>query len=155
MRGQVPYGGPTGGALAIFYGCIVVWVIVASVVIRRATRGVTGPSFKRRRRYHAGYGSVLIADYALQGALYHAGASHSIVYGIYPTTAPFFFAGAVVVTMGVLREESRSMVLGMGLFAVGIGGAFAGPVAAWLVCGIALAAGLAGFAGIRLTQQHR
>jgi hypothetical protein len=154
VRGQAPYLGPSGGALAIFYGCIVAWVIVASAVVRRATIGVSGLSSQRRRRYRAGYGAVLVADYALQGALYHAGASHAIVYGIYPTTAPFFFAGAVVVTMAALREERLTMALGIGLLAVATGGAFAGPVAAWLVSGIALAAGLSGFAVVRLSRQR-
>ncbi len=153
-RDQAPFLGPSLGALAIFYGCIVVWGIVASAVVRRATSGVSGPSYQRRRRYRAGYGSILLADYALQGALYHAGASHAIVYGIMPTTVPFFLGGAAVVTMGVMREERQIVALGVGLLAVGVAGAYAGAAASWLICGIALSVTLAGFAAVRFSRQR-
>ncbi|MFI5035864.1 MAG: hypothetical protein ACHQFZ_06630 [Acidimicrobiales bacterium] len=154
VRGQAPFVGPSGGALAIFYGCIIVWIVVVSAVVRRALQGVSGGPSLRRRKYNAGFGIILIADFVLQGALYHAGASHAIVYGIYPAVAPFFFAGPVFVTMGVLREERLTMAFGIGLIAVGTGGAYAGPATAWLVAGIALAAALAGFAAIRYSRQR-
>ncbi|NNN16545.1 MAG: hypothetical protein HKL82_11920 [Acidimicrobiaceae bacterium] len=128
------------------------WIIVVSAVVRRALRGVSGGPSQRQRRYNAGFEIILIADFVLQGALYHAGASHAIVYGIYPASAPFFFAGAIFVTMGVLRVERATMALGIALFAVGTGGAYAGPVTAWLVSGIALSVALVVFAAIRLSR---
>ncbi len=154
VRDQVPYVGPSGGALVIFYGCIVVWIIAVSTVVRRALSGVSGASSQRRRRYRAGYGAILIADVALQGALYHAGASHAIVYGVYPAVAPFFFGGAAFVTMGVTREDRLTMALGATLLAVGVGGAYSGPIVVWLVTGIALALMLTFFAALRFVQRR-
>ena len=152
-RGQHPYVGPSGGALAVMYGCLVAWIVAVTVVVQRATSGVSGPSV-RSRRYRAGSVVIIIAYAAFQGALYHAGASHSIVYGIYPATAPWLFAGTAFVTIGALREEVRALVLGIVLVAIGIGGAFAGPVAAWLVSGIGLCAALAGFAAIQAMRRR-
>lgn len=154
VRHQTPYVGPSGGALAIFYGCIIVWVIVVSAVVRRALSGVSGGPSQRRRRFNSGFGIILVANFVLQGALYHAGASHAIVYGIYPAAGPFFLAGAVFVTMAVIREERLTMAFGVGLLAVATGAAYAGPVAAWLVAGIALATALGGMAAVRYAR-HR
>jgi len=153
VRRQVPYVGPSGGALAVMYGGIVAWIVAVSVVVQRATSGVSGPSVKSRR-YRAGSVVIIVAYSAFQGALYHAGASHAIVYGIYPATAPWLFAGTAFVTMGALREEGRALALGIVLVAIGIGGAFAGPVAAWLVSGVGLCVALVGFAALQATRRR-
>ena len=153
VRGQSPYIGPSGGALAVMYGGILAWIITVSVVVRRALDGVSGPS-TRARAYRAGYVAIIFAYSLFQGALYHAGASHAIVYGIFPASAPWLFAGTVFLTLGALREDGRAMVLGLALLAIGIGGAFAGPIAAWLVSGIALSAVLVSFATIQMSRRR-
>jgi hypothetical protein len=153
VRGQSPYVGPSGWALAVMYGSIVVWVVAVTSVVRRATSGVSGPSVKRRD-YRLGYLIIIIAYSVFQGALYHAGASHAIVYGIYPATMPWLFFGTAFVTIGALRQDGRASALGGFLIALGIGAAFAGPVVAWLVSGIGLCALLVGFAVVQ-TARHR
>jgi hypothetical protein len=153
VRGQSPYVGPSGGALAVMYGGIVAWIVTVTSVVRRATSGISGRSVERRR-YSAGYLAIMIAYSVFQGALYHAGASHAIVYGIFPATAPWLFAGTVFVTIGALREDARASALGVFLIAIGLGGAFAGPIAAWLVSGIGLSAALAGFAAVQVARRR-
>jgi hypothetical protein len=153
VRGQHPYVGPSGGALAVMYGGIIVWIVAVVLVVQRATNGISGRSAKGRT-YRAGYLVVIIAYSLFQGALYHAGASHAIVYGIFPASAPWLFAGTVFLTFGAIREEGRAMVLGIILIAIGIGGAFAGPVAAWLVSGIGIGGVLVGFAGVQAVKRR-
>ena len=153
VRGQSPYVGPSGGALAVMYGGILAWIVAVSLVVQRAISGIRGPS-TRSRKYRTGYMFILVAYSLFQGALYHAGASHAIVYGIFPASAPWLFAGTVFLTLGAIREEGRALALGIVLIAIGIGGAFAGPVAAWLVSGIGLSVVLVGFATVQFLRRR-
>ena len=153
VRGQRPYLGPSGWALAVMYGCIFVWIVVVTSVVRRATRGVSGPSVKRRD-YRVGYLIIIIAYSVFQGALYHAGASHAIVYGVYPAAMPWLFLGTVFVTTGALREDGRALGLGGFLIALGISAAFAGPIVGWLISGIGLSGLLVGFAVVRAARRR-
>jgi hypothetical protein len=154
VRGQHPYVGPSGGALATMYGGILVWIIVVSQVLKRANSGVGGRSAQQRKAYRSGWITVIVAYSAFQGALYHAGASHAIVYGVYPASVPWLFAGTVFVTIGAIREELPALALGIILIAIGLGSAFAGPVAAWLVTGIGLAVAFVSFATVRIVQRR-
>jgi hypothetical protein len=154
VRGQHPYVGPNGGALAAMYGGILVWIIAVSVVLKRANSGVGGRSAQQRKAYRSGFITVIVAYSIFQGALYHAGASHAIVYGVYPASVPWLFAGTVFVTIGAIREELPALTLGIVLIAIGLGSAFAGPVAAWLVTGIGLAVAFVSFAAVRIVQRR-
>src|SRR5476651_966661 len=98
VRGQHPYSGPSGTALVVLYTTLVLWVITFSLVFRRATRGVSGPSTRQRRAEGAVFGTIWIAVYVFQGALHHAGASAAIVYGIYPAVAPLIIVGSAAAT---------------------------------------------------------
>jgi hypothetical protein len=153
VRGQSPYVGPSGGALAVMYGGIVAWIVAVSLVVQRATSGIGGPSAKSRT-YRTGYLVIIVAYSLFQGALYHAGASHAIVYGIFPASAPWLFAGTVFLTLGAIREQGRALLLGIVLIAIGIGGAFAGPIVAWLVSGVSLFAVLVGFAAVQFARRR-
>ncbi|MFY9782430.1 MAG: hypothetical protein WAK12_02710 [Acidimicrobiales bacterium] len=153
VRGQHPYVGPSGGALAIMYGVILVWIISVVTVLQRANSGISGRS-KRERGYRAGYLVIIFAYSAYQGALYHAGASHAIVYGVYPASILWLLAGTAFITMGAIREEWPTLTLGGTLVAIGVGAAFAGPVIGWLVSGVGLCVVLAGF-GVMRTFMRR
>ncbi len=154
VHGQHPYVGPSNGALTAMYGGIIVWIVVVSAVLKRANGGVGGRSAHQRRAYRAGFISIIIAYSTFQGALYHAGASRAIVYGIYPSSVPWLFVGTVFVTIGAIREQRPALTLGVVLIALGLASAFAGPVAAWLVTGIALAVAFTGFATVRVFQRR-
>jgi hypothetical protein len=153
VRGQHPYIGPSGGALAIMYGTILVWIVAVVTVLQRAGDGISGQS-KRQRAYRSSYLIIIVAYSAYQGALYHAGASHAIVYGVFPASIQWLFAGTVFVTIGAIRQEMPALTLGGALVAIGVGAAFAGPVVGWLVSGIGLAVVLMGFALIRTVMRR-
>ncbi len=153
VRHQHPYVGPTGGALAILYGGVLAWIVAVTSVLQRANSGVSGAS-KRRRAFRSGYLIIIFGYSAFQGALYHAGASHSVVYGVFPASIPWLFAGAVFITIGAIREELPPMILGSALVALGVASAFSGPVIGWLVSGIGLAVVLAGFGVIRVVMRR-
>lgn len=153
VRTQHPYVGPSGGALAVMYGGIFAWIIAVSVVVGRASSGVSGRS-TQQRKYRSGWVVVIVAYSVFQGALYHAGASHSVVYGVYPASVPWLFAGTVFVTIGAIREELLAIALGIVLIVVGLVGAFSGPVMAWLVSGVGLAIALTSFAIVRVLQRR-
>jgi len=153
VRGQHPYVGPSGGALLIMYGGIVAWIIAVVTVLQRANSGVSGAS-KRRRAFRSGYLIVIVGYSAYQGALYHAHASHAIVYGIFPASIVWLFAGTAFITIGAIREELPPMILGGALIALGVVGAFTGPVIGWLVSGIGLALVLAVFGVIRIVMRR-
>jgi hypothetical protein len=153
VRDQHPYLGPTGGALAILYGCVLAWIVAAVTILKRANSGVSGAS-KRRRAYRSGYLVVIVGYSAYQGALYHAHASHAIVYGVFPASIQWLFAGTVFVTIGAIREELPAMILGGALVSLGVASAFSGPVIGWLVSGIGLAVVLVGFGVIRIVKRR-
>ncbi len=153
VRGQNPYVGPSGGALAVMYGGIVAWIMAVVTVVRRATSGVVGRSSKSRK-YRGGYVIIIVAYSIFQGALYHAGASHAIVYGIFPTSAPWLFAGTVFITLGVVREEAESLLLGAAVIVIGLASAFSGPITAWLISGIGLGAVLSSLAILQFARRR-
>jgi hypothetical protein len=153
VHAQSPYVGPSGAALAAMYGGIVAWIVVSSTVVRRATRGVSGPS-ATSRMYRTWYLAVIVAYSLFQGALYHAGASHAIVYGVFPASAPWLFAGTIILTLGVVREEIRTVLFATSLIVIGVAGAFAGARVDWLVSGAGITAVLVAFALIQ-SAKHR
>ena len=138
VRTQHPYVGPTGGALAVFYSIIVVWIVTVSVVVRRATSGVSGRSMRQRKFEGYAFIGLWIAVYVFQGALEHAGAGKGIVYGIYPATAPFIFVGGAYAVSCAVREDWPRVAAASFMAVVGIAAAFTGPVTVWLVVGIGL-----------------
>lgn len=138
VRGQHPYSGPTGTALGILYGTLAVWVVIVSVYLRRARGGIGGRSTRQRRIAGVAFGTTWIAVYVFQGALYHAGASHAIAYGIYPAVAPLIVIGGAAATYGAAQEDWSVVGPAVAAVALGAGGAYAGPVGVWGVMGIGL-----------------
>lgn len=131
VRGQHPYKGPNGAALAAVYGAVIVVIIVSALVIQRATSGVSGQSRRQRGAYGAAFGTAWIAVSVFQGALYHVGASHAIVYGVFPAAAPLLVLGAAVAGMAAAREDWRTLGGAIAVVALGTGSAFAGPAGVW------------------------
>ena len=131
VRGQHPYQGPNGAALAVVYGAVIVVIVVSAAVIRRATTGVSGQSRRQRGAYGAAFGTAWIAVSVFQGALYHAGASHGIVYGVFPAAAPLLVLGAAAAGLAAAREDWRTLSVAIAVVALGTGSAFAGPAGVW------------------------
>jgi hypothetical protein len=138
VRGQHPYSGPAGWALAVLYSTLLVWIIVVATFYRRATSGVSGRSARQQKADAAAFIPIWIAVYVFQGALHHAGASHAIVYGIYPAAAPILILGGAAAAHAAARENWRVLGFALAGVALAAGGAFAGPAGVWAVVGIGL-----------------
>jgi hypothetical protein len=138
VRDQHPYQGPSGTALAVLYGTLIAWVVLVTVVLRRATSGVGGRASRERRAAGIAFAAAWIAVYVFQGALHHAGAGNAIVYGIYPAAAPIIIVGSAAAAWEAAREHWRFMCFAIASVAVAAVGAFAGPAGVWGVIGIGL-----------------
>ena len=138
VRGQHPYAGPSGTALAVLYSTLIVWIVLVAVVFRRATSGVSGRSARQQRIDGAAFVTIWIAVYVFQGALHHAGASHAIVYGIYPAAAPLIIVGSAAAAHTAAKENWRWLGFSLAAVAIGAIGSFAGPAGVWAVVGIGL-----------------
>ena len=147
VRGQHPYSGPSGTALAVLYTTLIVWIVVVAVVVQRATSGVSGRSSRQRGAAGAAFATIWAAVYVFQGALYHAGASHAIVYGIYPAAAPLIIVGSAAAAYATAQENWRMVGFAIAAVALAAAGAFAGPAGVWGVIGIGLCVLLLGRAG--------
>jgi hypothetical protein len=138
-RGQHPYHGPDAGAYAAAF-LIATAAAMITVGQARADTGLRGRSMLGMRLFFgaalAGFGAV----FALEGALVHAGASHSVV-GIFEASAPILVLGLLYLTR--FSVERNWVVTGLGLWLVVVAAVagYAGPVAVWGID--ALAVGLA------------
>lgn len=142
VRGQHPYTGPAGWALGLMYPLVFVVIGLAARNTSRAFSGVGGPSRRQLRASIAVLLAAWTAVYVYMGALYHAGAGHAIVYGLYAATGPLMIVGLVGAALAAGREDWRSLATSLGIALIAAGSAFAGPVNAWLAVGIGVSAAL-------------
>jgi hypothetical protein len=154
VRGQHPYKGPTAAGLAFMYLVLVAWIGVVVTVSRRATAGVTGRSIRQQRAYGAAVLTALVAVSVLQGALKYYGASHAIVYGIYPPTAQLIVLGAIAAAVAAGREDWVGFGVAIAAALVAAGSAFAGPAGVWLSDGLGLGAVVIGYAAAQAWLRH-
>jgi hypothetical protein len=138
VRGQHPYRGPSAVALVIVYALGAVILRTTFIVRKRAIDGVIGRSQRLRQAVVAAVAVPYVAVYFFMGALLHDGASHAIVYGVYPATAPLIIVGAVVAGIAAGRANWPVLGLALAAVAVGAGSAFAGPVGVWAFAGAGL-----------------
>ncbi len=135
VRDQHPYQGPSLGAIAGVYGAIVVVIAVSARLLRRATKGVSGPT----NVLEAGEGLAVALAYigtaVIQGALYHAGASHAIVYGIIPAAAPLVIVGCTLAGIAGSRRDWSLFAVAVAVVCVGFAGLFVSAAASWAVVG--------------------
>jgi hypothetical protein len=155
VRGEHPYTGPSGWAIAVAYVLVAIVIGWSASALKRASTGVTGPA---QRAKNVGIGVLLVAwvlVYVFQGALYAAGASHTIVYGLYPATAPLMIVGLVGAANAAGREDWPMVGTTLAVAIVAAVAAFGGPVGAWLIMGIGLCAAMLGTAAVTVWQQRR
>ena len=153
VRGQHPYKGPAGWALAILYALVIIVIIASVGYLKRASTGVKGPS-RMRPAESIVLAAAWILVYVFMGALEHAGASHAIVYGIYPATAPLIMLGLVGAALAQARADWPIFSGTLTVAVIATIAAFFGPAGAWLVAGIALAAALLVQAGATAWRQR-
>lgn len=150
VRGQHPYSGPAGWALVVLYTIVIAWVIVVGVFFRRATSGIRGRSRRQQQADGVAFATIWIAVYVFQGALLHAGASHAIVYGIYPAAAPIMILGGAAAAHEAAKENWPWVGLALAAVALAAGAALAGPVGVWAVMGVGLCVLVLARAGAQL-----
>src|ERR1039457_1056258 len=105
VRGQHPYKGPTAVALVVLYAVVLIRIGTVVYAHRRARAGVSGRSVSQQRAEGAALAVALVAVYVLMGALAHAGASDSVVYGVYVVTATLIVLGAFSGGRSAVRED--------------------------------------------------
>jgi hypothetical protein len=148
VRGQHPYTGPSLAALATMYGAVIVVIVLSALVHQRATAGVSGRSRRQDWAYGAAFGAAWIAVSVFQGALNYDGASHAIVYGVFPAAGQLLVIGSAAAAVAAAREDWPTLCLAIAVVALGTGSAFAGPAGVWgiiAVGGFVIGIGYAAF----------
>ena len=136
VRGQNPYSGPSGAALAELYAFVAVAAVAVGLDGRRARAGVSGRSSRQAWMRAIPFTAAYLAVYVLMGALLYDGFSHAIVYGIVPAAGPLIVVGAAAAGYAAAREDWKVLSFAIGLVAVGAGSAFAGPAGVWGFAGV-------------------
>jgi hypothetical protein len=132
------------------YTAVFAIVGVSVAVRRRATAGIGGRALRQQRATGAAMAAAYVGVYAFMGALYHAGASHAIVYGLYPAAAPLIVLGSAAAAYSAARENWLNLGLSIAAVAVASGSAFAGPIGVWAVTGVGLGIVALGHAAVQV-----
>lgn len=138
VRGQHPFHGPSPATFAVV-NLLAVGAAIAGTAEARAG-GVGGVSALRRRVYYVSLIAGLAGMYALEGAVYRAGASRGAI-AVFEASAPLLVAGLFYLTTSALWLDWPVCGLGLWLLVVAATGGFADPVGVWAVG--SLAGGLA------------
>ena len=155
VHGQHPYTGPNTGAILGLYAGIVIVLVVSVRVLQRASEGVSGPSQRQLRTLAAAYATAWIATSVFQGALYHDGVSHAIVYGVFPAAAPLLVVGACLGGMAAAQDNWRLLAVAIAVVGLGTGSAYAGPRNVWGVIAVGGCVMLVAYAVAQLWDRHR
>jgi hypothetical protein len=154
VRGQDPYSGPAGWALAITFVLLAVNIGWTAGAIRRAGAGVSGPAQRARQAWLGVMLVVWVAAYAVTAPLYHAGASHP-VWGLYPASAPLLIAGLAGAAIAAAWHYWAMVLTGLAIAVVATAAGFGGPAGSWLIVGIGLCAAMLGTAAFTSWRQRR
>lgn len=155
VRGQHPYQGPAPEAVAIQVVLVGLAVAIAIAVVSRAASGVGGLSAVQRRVGITALITGYVAIFLLEAAIDHAGASHSVVFGVFDAAAPVLVTGVVYVANSAVRLNWPVFGLGAWLAVVAAGGAFAGPVGVWAVVALGGSVGYLLMAVLRPGRDRR
>ena len=154
VRGQRPYVGPSLGAIAAVYTAVIVVIVLSAAVFQRATSGVSGRSRRQQGAYGLAFGTAWVAVGVFQGALYYDGASHAIVYGVFPAAGQLLVIGSAAAAMAAAREDWRTLGLAIAVVALATGSAFAGPVGVWGVIAVGGCLIGIGYAAVQAWQRR-
>jgi hypothetical protein len=153
VLGQHPYTGPKPWIIAISYALVAIVIAWSTRALRRAGAGVSGPAQRTR---NIGMGVLLagwVLVYVFEGAFYKTGPS--IVYGVYPATAPFFIIGLAAAAWAAGRADWPLCVTCLGMATFAAFAALSGPIYCWLITGIGLCLAMLGNAAYGFWQQRR
>ena len=153
VRGQHPYTGPEPWAIGVCYGLVAIVIAWSAKAMRRSGAGVSGPA---QRAKNIGMGVLLtgwVLVYIWEAAFYKTGAS--IVYGVYPATAPFLIVGLAAAAWAAGRADWPLTVTCLGVAIVAAFAGLAGPIYCWLVMGIGLCLAMVGNAVYGFMEHRR
>ncbi len=154
VRGQDPYTGPSGWAIAVAFALAAINIGWSAWAIKRAGVGVSGPAQRKRQAWIGVMLVAWVAAYAFTGPLFHLEASHP-VWELYPANAPLLIVG---LAGAATAAASTYWPMAGGCLAVAIVAAaagFGGPADAWLITGTGLCAVCLVTAGATAWQQRR
>jgi hypothetical protein len=152
VLGQHPYTGPNLGVIALVYATVAVTIAVSVKVYQRATAGVSGPSARQRTVEGVPILVSYVGSAVIQGALKYYGASDAIVYGVIPAALPLIIVGTTVAGIAASKADWPQFGAALAVVTGGVAAAFVGPIGAWLVAGIGLFVGVAGYAAATAWQ---
>ncbi len=138
VRDQHPHQGPSLGAIGGVYVAVVVVIALSVRLLQHATKGVSGPPNVLAPGEGIAVVLAYVATAVIQGALYHAGASHAIVYGIIPAAGPFVIVGCTLAGIAGSRQDWSMFAVAFAVVCVGTAGLFVSAAASWVVVGIGL-----------------
>ena len=137
VRGQHPYGHPTAAVIPVAIAVGIANVIATIVVAKRAGAGTSG-RLRLRPAEIALMAAVWVGMFLAMGPMAGSGVSNTIVYGLYPATAPLIIVGLTWAGLMAARADWRASASGVAAAALGIAAIFAGPVAVWAVVGVGI-----------------
>jgi len=154
-RGQHPYRGPSGGAIALVYVVVALSAAAGARVYRRATVGVGGASIRQQRIEGVALGVSFLGSPVIQGALYHYHASDAIVYGVIPAAGPLIVVGTTMLGIAGVKGDWPQFWAALTAVIGGTVALFVGPSGAWLAAGIGLFVAVVGFALVHARTRAR
>jgi hypothetical protein len=154
VLGQDPYAGPNLGVIGLVYATVAIASAVSVTVYRRATAGVSGPSTRQRTVEGVAILVSFLGSPVIQGALKSYGASNAIVYGVIPAAVPLIIVGCTVAGIAASKADWPQFGAALTVVTGGVVAAFVGPISAWLVAGIGLFVGVAGYAAATAWQRR-
>jgi hypothetical protein len=136
VRGQHPVHGPSPAAFAAAT-LLALMATLASVEEARSETGVRGLSAIRRRAFLVSALAGYAAMFALEGALYRAGASRPVLV-VFEASAPILTIGLLYLVRSVSVPDWPVAGLGLWLVIVAATSGYAGPGAVWGIDALAV-----------------
>lgn len=154
VRGQHPYNAPTTAVIPVVVGLGVVNLVATLAIAKHRTAGVSG-----RSRLHpaeiALMAAIWIGVFVAMVPMASDGVSHSIVFGLYPATAPLLAGGLGWAAITAARANWRALGTAAAVVIIAVAAVYAGPVGAWAVDGVGLCLVLLGSAAAIAWRQRR
>jgi hypothetical protein len=136
LRGQQPFRGPDPAAFATI-ALIALAVTLVSVEQARSETGVRGLSAIRRRAFELSTLAGFAAMFALEGALFRAGASRPVLV-VFEAAAPIMVIGLLHLARSVTVPDWPVAALGLWLVIVAAVSGYAGPRTVWGIDALAV-----------------
>jgi len=154
VRGERPYEGPAGWALALLVLLAIAALAVTAQVTDRATRGVEGLSTVQRRIYWLSLAAGWLGVIVMEGALRHQGASQGMI-GVFTAASPLLVAGVVLVAVTAAWLNWYLFALGVWLIGVAGFSSFAGPEGVWGIDALAVGLPFLVMGGLVMIRDRR